>query len=144
MSGFRISILEILCAPIFRQNKQLSVFGPKFAQKWILGSDFKNLIQDLESTPPLYHVYQFSVKMDNIWFFDLNFGKLPNYVQYFGSNIVEGVAESWVEVEMSWVEVDGGGWRWVHSLVIPFDDIFKNLSLVVSYSPFMVRSQWHY
>ena len=26
------------------------------------------------------------------------FGKLPNYVQYFGSNIVEGVAESWVEV----------------------------------------------
>ena len=34
-------------------------------------------------------------------------------MQYFGSNIVEGVAESWVEVEMSWVEVDGAGWRWV-------------------------------
>ena len=40
-------------------------------------------------------------------------------MQYFGSNIVEGVAEScveaemnWVEVEMSWVEVDGAGWRW--------------------------------
>ena len=53
-------------------------------------------------------------------------GKLPNYMQYFGSNIVEGVAESWVEAEMSWVEfemhwveVDGAGWRWVHSLVIP-------------------------
>ena len=45
--------------------------------------------------------------------------KLPNYVQYFGSNIVEGVAESWVEAEMSWVEVDGAGWRWVHGLVIP-------------------------
>ena len=27
-------------------------------------------------------------------------------MQYFGSNIVEGVAESWVEVEMSWVEMD--------------------------------------
>ena len=57
-------------------------------------------------------------------------------MQYFGSNIVEGVAESWVEakmgwveVEMSWVEVDGAGWscvemdgagwRWVHGLVIP-------------------------
>ena len=26
---------------------------------------------------------------------------------------------SWVEVEMSWVEVDGAGWRWVHGLVIP-------------------------
>ena len=37
--------------------------------------------------------------------------KLPNYVQCFGSNIVDGVAESWVEAEMSWVEVGGAGWR---------------------------------
>ena len=44
-------------------------------------------------------------------------GKLPNYVQYFGPNIVEGVAESWVETDMSWVEVDGAGWSWVHGLV---------------------------
>ena len=60
--------------------------------------------------------------MDNHGFFDLNFEKLPNYVQYFGSNIVEGVAESWVEAETSlakvdgtdcsWVEVDGAWWRW--------------------------------
>ena len=34
-------------------------------------------------------------------------------MRYFGSNIVEGVAESWVEAEMSWVEVDGAGWSWV-------------------------------
>ena len=40
-------------------------------------------------------------------------------MQYFGSNTVEGVAESWVEVEMSWVEVDRAGQRWVHGLVIP-------------------------
>ena len=57
-------------------------------------------------------------------------------MQYFGSNIVESVAESWVEaemswveVEMSWVEVDGARWSWVevyeagwscvHGLVIP-------------------------
>ena len=50
-------------------------------------------------------------------------------MQYFGSNIVESVAESWVEAEMSWmekdgtrwswVEVDGAGWRWVHGVVIP-------------------------
>ena len=39
-------------------------------------------------------------------------------MQYFGSNIVEGVVESWVEAamswveaEMSWVEVDEAGWR---------------------------------
>ena len=40
-------------------------------------------------------------------------------MQYFGSNIVQGVAESWVEAEMSWVEVDGAGWKWVHGLVTP-------------------------
>ena len=48
----------------------------------------------------------------NFQFFGLNLGKLPNYVRYFGSNNVEGVAESWVEAEMSWVGVDGAGWRW--------------------------------
>ena len=46
-------------------------------------------------------------------------GKLPNYVWYFGSNNVEGVAEILVEAESSWVEVDGAGWRWVHGLVTP-------------------------
>ena len=50
-------------------------------------------------------------------------------MQYFGSNIVGGVVESWVEAKMNWVEVDGAGWRWVevdgagwswvHGLVIP-------------------------
>ena len=49
--------------------------------------------------------------MDNFELFGLNLGKLPNYVQYFGSNIVEDVAESWVEVDGPW-------WRWVHGLVI--------------------------
>ena len=47
-------------------------------------------------------------------------------MQYFGSNIVEGVAESWVEVEMSWVAVDGAGWRWVHGLVIPIFFPYRN------------------
>ena len=28
---------------------------------------------------------------------------------------------SWMEVEMSWVEADGAGWRWVHGLVIPIE-----------------------
>ena len=37
-----------------------------------------------------------------------NLGKLVFI--YFASNIVEGVAETWLEDEMSWVEVDGAGW----------------------------------
>ena len=54
---------------------------------------------------------QYSGKMDNFELFSPNLGKLSNYVQYFGSNNVEGVAESWVEAEISWVEVDVAGWR---------------------------------
>ena len=43
-------------------------------------------------------------------------------MQYFGSKIGEGDAESWVEAKMSWVEVGGGwnelggsGWSWVEA-----------------------------
>ena len=44
-------------------------------------------------------------------FFGLRLGKLFNYMLYFGSNNIEGVTESWVEAEMSWVEMDGAAWR---------------------------------
>ena len=52
-------------------------------------------------------------------FFGLNLGKLPNYLRYFGSYNIEGVAESFVEDEMSWLELDRAGWRWVHGSAIP-------------------------
>ena len=79
----------------------------------------KNISPDPESAPPRYHVCQFSDKTDNFEFFGLNLGKLPNYMRYFGFNNVEGVAESWVEGEISWVEVDGAGWMRVHGLAVP-------------------------
>ena len=41
-SGFEICILETLCVPIFRQNGQIWIFGPKFSQKWILRSKLQN------------------------------------------------------------------------------------------------------
>ena len=47
--------------------------------------------------------------MDSLKYFDPNSGKLPNYVWYFGSNNVEGVEESWVEVQISLAEVNGAG-----------------------------------
>ena len=50
-------------------------------------------------------MYQFSGKTDKIEFFVLNLEKLPNYLQNFVSYNVEGVTESWVETEISWVEV---------------------------------------
>ena len=42
-----------------------------------------------------------------------NLRKLHNYLQYFGSNNPEGVAESWVEAEMGWMELGGTRWRWM-------------------------------
>ena len=118
------------------KKKKLFLFRPIFAQDRFWDQNFRNLSLDSESAPTIYHACQFSIKMDNFEFFGLNLGKLPNYVQYFGSNNTEGVAKSrveaemsWVEVEMSWVEVDVVGWswvevhgiesRWVHGLVIP-------------------------
>ena len=83
--------------------------GPNLLKNGFWGWNFKNLSLDLESAPPRYHVTQFSVKMDNFGYFGLKLGKLHHCVRYFGSNIVEDVAESWVETEMSWVEVDGAG-----------------------------------
>ena len=77
--------------------------GPNLPKNKFWGRNFRNLSLDLESAPPKYLVCQFPVKMDDFYFFGLNLGKLLNYVQYFGSNIVDGVAESWVEV-------DGAGW----------------------------------
>ena len=91
-------------------------FGSNLPQNEFLGLNFKNLSLDSESATPRYHECQFSVKMDNLEFFGLNLGKLLNYLRYFGSDNVEGVAEiwmeaemNWMEVEMSWVEVDGAG-----------------------------------
>ena len=75
-------------------------FGLNLPKNEFFGSNFKNLSLDSESAPPKYHKSQFSIKMDNFEFFGLNLGKMPNYMQYFGLNIVEGVAEGWVEAEM--------------------------------------------
>ena len=48
--GIKITILEILYVPIFRQNKHFLLFRPKFPQKLILGSEFqKQCLQDSES-----------------------------------------------------------------------------------------------
>ena len=39
--GIRISIFEIQCVLIFRKNRQLWLFGPKFTEKLILGPKFQ-------------------------------------------------------------------------------------------------------
>ena len=98
----------------FSDKEDSFYFSAQICPKINFGVEsFKDLSSDSESAPPRYHVCQFSVKTDNFEFFGLNVEKMPNYIQCFGSNNVVGVAESWVEAEMSWIDVDGAGWRWV-------------------------------
>ena len=49
--------------------------GPNLPKNGFWGRNFKNLSLDSESTPPLYHVCQFSVKTDNFDFFGPNLPK---------------------------------------------------------------------
>ena len=130
-----------MCADF--QTKQTTLFfWAQICPKINLGDrNFKNLSLDSESAPPRYRVSQFSFKMDNFEFCDLNLGKLPKHVRYLvsillralqraggGWNGLVGGGKSWVEVKMRWVQVDGAGWRWrevdgaawrwVHGLVI--------------------------
>ena len=86
--------------------KNFDFFSPNLPKNKFWGDNFKNLSPDLESSHPRYHVYQFSVKTNNFEIFGPYFGKLSNYLQYFGYNNIEGVAESWMEAEMSWVDMN--------------------------------------
>ena len=83
-----------MCATLQAKLKTFDIFDPNLPKNGFWGKNFKNLSADQESAPPRCHVYQFSVKTDNFESFGLNLGKLPSYMQYFGSNNDEGVAES--------------------------------------------------
>ena len=64
--GIRISIFEIPCVPIFRQNLPKNGFG---------GRNFKNLSLDSESASLRYYKYQFSDKTNNFQFLGSNLSK---------------------------------------------------------------------
>ena len=76
------------------KTDNFDLFGPNLPKNEFWSWNFKNLSSDLVSVPPNYHMSQFSGKTDNFEFYSLNLGKLPNYVQYFGSYNVEDVTES--------------------------------------------------
>ena len=121
------------------KTNNFEFLGPNLPKKWILGLEFQKSKsgfwintsnipcvpifsqngQHLVFRPKFREIAQLRV----IFWFKYCWGCCRELV---------GDGWSWLEVEMSWVEVDGADWRWVHSLIIPFDDIFKNLSLVVS------------
>ena len=108
--GLRISILEILCVPIFRQNGQLWIFGLKFAQKWILGSKFQKSksgfginISNISCVP------MFS-KNGQLLIFQPKFREIAQLRAIFWPKYCRGCCR---ELGGDWNELGGGGWSWV-------------------------------
>ena len=73
--AMRISILEIPCVPIFRQNRQIDFLSPNLPKNGFWSKNFKNLSLVLKSASLRYYVYQFSDKRDNFEFLDPNLPK---------------------------------------------------------------------
>ena len=116
-SGFEISFLEILCAPFFRQNGQLWLFGAKFAQKYNLGSKFQTFKTGFginTSVIPWVPILSQIVQLLIFW---PKFGEIGQLHAIFWFKYWWGCCR---ELGSSRVEVDGAEWSWVHSLVIPF------------------------
>ena len=123
-SRFGISVLKILGAPIFRESGQLWVFGPNFAHKWILGSEFQKSKSGFgTNTFKIPCVTMFS-QNGQLLIFRPKFGEIAQLHAIFwfkycwgccrelggGWNVLGGGGWSYLEVEMSWMEVDRGGW----------------------------------
>ena len=119
----RISMLEIQCVLIFRQNWQLCLFGPKFAQKWILGSEFQIFKSGFGISTSKIPCERIFSENGELWIFRLKFGEIAQLRAIFwfeyclgccrklggGWNELGGGGWSWLELEMSWVELDGAG-----------------------------------
>ena len=109
--GIRISILEILCAPIFRQNKQLWIFGSKFAQKWNLGSKFQKSKSGFGSNTSKIPLVLIFIQNGWLLIFRPKFGEIAQLRAIFWFHYCWGCCRERLEAEMSWVEVDGAEWK---------------------------------
>ena len=125
-------LAEAISIPIFRQKGQPWIFGPKFAQTWILGSEFEKSKSGFEINTSKIPCMPIFSQNGQLLIFRPKFGEIAQLRAIFcfkyywgcfrelggGWNELGGGGWSWVEVEMSWVEVDGVGWRWVYGLVL--------------------------
>ena len=73
--GMIICILKIPSVPIFRQNRQIGLFWPKFVQKWVFSLKLRKQMLRQESASSKYHVCQLSGKTKDYDFFGLNLPK---------------------------------------------------------------------
>ena len=123
-NGFRVEKWEKwcqnknqFCVSIFSQHGELWLFLLKFAKKWILKWEFqKSKSRFGISTSKIPCVPIFNQRGQLRFFSVKNLRKLHNYLQYFGEGVAESWVEgdmSWVETEMGWMELGGTRWRWM-------------------------------
>ena len=115
--GIRISIVKMLCVPIFRKNGQLWLFRPKFAQKWILGSEFQKSKSGFgisTSNIPCVPIFSQNGQLLIFW---PKFGQIAQLRAIFWFKYYWGCCRElgggWNELVGDWNELGGGGWSWV-------------------------------
>ena len=115
--GIGISILEIPCVPIFRQNWQFWLFEPKCVQKWILRSQFQKSKSGFgisTSNIPLEPIFS---KNGQLWIFWSKFGEIAQLRVTFWFEYCCGCCREmgggWNELGGGWNELVGGGWSLV-------------------------------
>ena len=109
-SWFGISIFEILCAAIFRQNGQYWIFGSKFSQKWILGSQFQKSKSGFAISTSKIPCVLFFSQNGQLLIFRPGFGKIAQLRTIFWFKYRWGCCR---ELGGGWNELGGGGWSWV-------------------------------
>ena len=108
--GIGISILETPCVPIFRKNRQLWLFEPKFAQKWIFGLEFEKSKSGFEiSTCNIPSEPIFS-QNGQLQIFRPKFGEIPQLRVIFWFEYCWRYCR---ELVGGWNELVEGGWSWV-------------------------------
>ena len=119
--------------PNFQRKQKTLTFGPKLAQKWILWSELEKSKSGFGiRTCKIPDVPIFS-QNGQLWIFRPKFGEIAqlraiSWFKYCWGCCRE-LLGGWNELVGGWnglggggwsrMEVDGTGWRWVHSLVIP-------------------------
>ena len=101
--GIIIRILKVPGVPIFRQNGQLWMFGLKFAQKWILGSEFQKPKSGFGiniSNIPCVPIFS---QNGQLLIFQPKFGEIAQLRAIFWFKYCWGCCR----------ELGGGGWSWV-------------------------------
>ena len=93
-------------------------FGPNLTKNgfWGQNFNFKSGFGISTSKIPCVPIFW---QNGQIWIFRPKFGEIAQLHAIFGSYNVDSVAVSWIEAEMSWMVMNGAGWRWVHPLAIP-------------------------